>query len=47
MFIFADRFNCIIRGNLYMSFWVHKVLDFNVLTINTPYATSFYGGGNS
>ena len=40
MFIFADRFNCKIRGNLYMSFWVHKVLDFNVLKNDTSRATS-------
>ena len=40
MFIFADRFNCIIRGNLYMSFWIHKVLDFKVLENNMPRVTS-------
>ena len=47
MFIFADRFNCVIGGNLYMSFWVHKVLDFNVLYNDIPRVTSFSGGGNS
>ena len=47
MYIFADRFNCIIRGSLYMSFWVHKVLDFNVLGNDMPCVTSFFGGGNS
>ena len=31
MFIFAVRFNCKKWGSLYMSFWIHKVLDFNML----------------
>ena len=44
MFIFADRFNCIIRGSLYTAFWVHKVLDFSMLTNNIPCETSAFLG---
>ena len=47
MFIFAVRFNCKKWGSLYMSFWIHKVLDFNVLKNDMPCLTSFFGGGNS
>ena len=47
MFIFAVRFNCKKWGSLYMSFWVHKVLDFNVLKNNVPRATSFFRVGNN
>ena len=47
MFIFADRFNCIRRGSLFMSFWVHKDLDFNMLVYNMPGGTSSFWGGNS
>lgn len=45
MFIFAVRFNCKKWGSLYMSFWIHKVLDFNMLQTDIPRATPLWWGG--
>ena len=45
MFIFAVRFKCKSGGNLYMAFWVHKVLGFKLLINNVPIVPPFFQGG--